>query len=134
MYQTTIISPSPIHNVDTSIWQNINDQFTITELKSVIKTLKTQKATGPSDITNEMIKLINNQNTESIILKLVNELLTLDEFPSELNAAKIILIPKKEDWNGELGNIRPITLINTIKKLFSALITKRLTDIIDTAM
>jgi hypothetical protein len=42
------------------------------------------------------------------------------------------LIPKKEDWNGELSNIRPITLINTIKKLFSALITKRLTDIIDT--
>jgi hypothetical protein len=105
--------------------------YSLEELEYIVKNLPNNKATGPSEISTEMIKLIKNNIIKKYILDLLNDFLTLNVLPDELNEASVILIPKKDEWIGDLGDLRPITLINTIKKIFSLLITKRLTTIID---
>ena len=62
---------------------------------------------------------------------MIGLILENDQLPEEINLAKIILIPKKEDWENDLSNTRPITRIDTIKKLFSQILTDRITWILN---
>lgn len=43
----------------------------------------------------------------------------------------MILLPKVKDHNGNLSKMRPITLLESFKKLYSAIFTARLTKTFD---
>ena len=120
-----------MYDTNNEIYEHLNDPFTITELKNAIKSLPNKKAPGPSELPNELIKLLDFENMNNIMLKFLNQMHKAPQFSSRLNEANVILIPKKEDWEGDLGNLRPITLINTVKKLFSSMFTARLTRILN---
>ena len=112
------------YDTNNEIYDHLNEPFTITELINAIKSLTNKKSPGPSELPNELIKLLDFENMNNIILKFLNQMHKAPQFSSHLNEANVILIPKKEDWEGDLGNLRPITLINTIKKLFNSKINK----------
>ena len=128
--QIESIQIDTLNNIDNNLYSSINDPFTLEELKTTIKRLPNKK-TPPSTIPNEILKILDLDNVQNVVLKLLNDLKQAPHFPSTLNNANVILIPKIEDWKGDLSNLRPITLINTFKKLFSSLLTARLTKILD---
>ena len=73
--------------------------MTLEELKTTIKRLPNKKTQeGPSTILNEILKILDLDNVQDLVLKLLNDLQQAPHFPSTLNNASIILIPKIEDW------------------------------------
>ena len=62
--------------------------------------------------------------------KLCNLCLILNDIPGEWREGVIYPIPKPTEWNCNLANTRPITLLETLRKAFVKVITNRLTGII----
>ena len=63
---------------------------------------------------------------------MLNYFLRHKQFPSDANRAILILLTKIPIFNGEASKLRPITLLSTIRKLFSGILNKRLQDIMET--
>ena len=71
-----------------------------------------------------------NDDALQILLYELNEWWKHEEVPVEYLRARVVLIFKKGDTNN-LGNYRPISLLNSMYKIFTAIIQRRLADTID---
>jgi len=120
-----------LDNVDENIYNNIMDKISMEEMTNTIKKLGNHKAPGESQITNDLLKIIKKQSYLDKLLIILNNMMEIEQLPEEVNLAKVILIPKREDWDGDISKTRPITLNDSIKKLFSLILTNRLTKIIN---
>lgn len=99
------------------------------EVRTAIMELKNGKIPGEDGILNEFIKL----GIEEIIppiTRLFNLILDTEEVPKQWNLNTIILLHKKGPKD-DLNNYRPISLMSNLYKLFSKIITKTLTKILD---
>ena len=67
------------------------------------------------------------------MLALLNEWWHTEEIDDEIMKAKVVLIFKKGDKE-DLGNYRPISLLNTIYKMLAAILQKRVATGIDKHM
>ena len=112
------------------IMSNITDPFTMTELQDIINLSKLKSAPGPDEITYEHFKLIKSPIILGHILKMLNYSLSQSIWPTDNNQGNIILLLKKDIYSGSPKDLRPITLLQTIRKIFTGLITRRLTDTI----
>jgi hypothetical protein len=56
--------------------------------------------------------------------------LKLQSIPNEWKRANVYPIPKPRNWDAELDNTRPITLLETLRKAFVKLLTNRFTKIL----
>ena len=56
-------------------------------------------------------------------------MLLLGEIPFKWKLVQIYLIPKNNDWNFDLNNIRPIALIETFRKCTTKILAKRISQI-----
>ena len=101
------------------------DPITSEEFENVIQTLPTNKSPGPSKIPNEMWKKAPPL-IKRLLHNLLNECINQQDTPTEWKRSTIILIPKKETWGGNLKNTRPITLIETGRKLRTRILTNRI--------
>ena len=73
------------------------------------------------------IKLLNNSDAKEIILDLLHDIWTLEIIPTESKLARVVTIYKK--GNPDLpANYRPISLINTVVKLYELTILKAITN------
>jgi len=79
------------------------------EWKEIIKSLPNDKATGPTGISNEMIKHLG-QNTDKTLWKLARMCFILEDIPQEWREATVYPIPKPMEWEYDLNKTRPITL------------------------
>ncbi|RIA88834.1 hypothetical protein C1645_677424, partial [Glomus cerebriforme] len=104
---------------------NLLPEITIDELNNTLRLCPNNKAPGKSQIRYEDIK-----NLHPIILThilyLYNQILKFQIFPSAWSQALIFPIPKPKAFNGLLNNTRPITLLETSRKLFVKILTSRL--------
>ena len=66
------------------------------------------------------------ENILALLTKLWNE----EEVPEEELEARVVLIYKKGDTN-KFENYRPISLLNTLYKLFAALLQRRISETLD---
>mgnify|MGYP000560070972 FL=1 len=57
----------------------------------------------------------------------MNDSLRLRSFPKDINKGIISLLPKIKDWAGEIDKLRPITLLNVLRKIYEALLMDRIT-------
>jgi hypothetical protein len=103
----------------------IGQEITINELDITIKELPNDKAPGPSGIVYEDLKLTGSKYRQQL-LNLFNNIITNSMIPLEWKKATIYPIPKLKDWECKLNNTRPITLLETTRKLLIKIITKRL--------
>lgn len=96
--------------------------FTVQELESAAKKLKTKKAPGPDGVTTEALKLAVQTEPDKI-LKVYNSLLKKQYFPKAWKRANIVLIPK-----GEMADqkFRTICLLDSSGKLLEHLIKARI--------
>lgn len=103
--------------------------FIISEIRGAILEMKTGKTPGDDGITVELLKEGTDELLREIV-KLFNHILTTEELPLQWFTSTIILIHKKGNRD-DLTNYRPISLMSNMYKLFSKIMTKRLTNILD---
>src|SRR5581483_2138344 len=85
-------------------------------------------APGKSGINYPMLKNLGEQALLRIT-QLFNIIMLTGEIPKKWQENIIYPIPKKIDWQHQLNFTRPITLLETIKKVFTKIINNRLAQI-----
>ena len=99
--------------------------FTMTELKKVMKKLKKCRSPGPDRIHNEMLINLGPIGKQTI-LRLVNLTLQKGEIPRIWKNAIITPILKKGKSPEDLGSYRPISLTSSLGKIAERMINTRL--------
>lgn len=100
-------------------------QTTPVEVKNIIKNLKNKKAPGEDGISNLMLK---NLPIQAIILitKIFNASLKFGYFPDIWKKSKVIALPKPGKVANLAINLRPISLLSGLSKIFERIILTRL--------
>src|SRR5215216_203580 len=101
---------------------------TFDEWLSVLKSLPSDKVAGPSGITNEMISHLGSK-TQHLLWQLICMCFSIREIPNEWKIAHIYPIPKPTEWNCDITQTRPITLLETTRKGFVKIINNRLSKL-----
>ena len=90
--------------------------------RQAIRKLKRRNAPGPDEIPTELLKELKEDN-----IKLIQELFTQwwnnEDIDTEKLKTRVVLIYKKGDTN-KFENYRPISLLNTLYKIFAAILHK----------
>src|SRR3989440_1965283 len=115
----------PLHEVDPMIYNNLLTRPTDEEWSSVISSLPNGSAPGLSGISYELIKNLPD-NASKYLRDFVSNCYTSHMIPSHWKDATIYPIPKPHDWNCYLNNTRPITLLDTAKKIMTKILNRRL--------
>lgn len=90
------------------------------EVWEIIKNLTRNKAPGPDRITNIALKH-SSKRTILHLTKIFNSCLRLEYFPKPWKIANMVMIPKTGKNQLTPTNHRPISLINTMAKIFESL-------------
>ena len=121
----------PLPDINPSIWIKILTKVQPQELKSIIQKLPKGKAPGPSGITYEDLSiLLHSDDSIQLVCEIINYCYANNHIPTNAQMSTIINLPK-EEYKGNLDKLRPITLLETFRKLLSLILTKRITRIID---
>jgi hypothetical protein len=127
------IEPTPSQNTTPIIdhnTQNYNiEPPTLEEITRVIRKIKRRKAPGPDNIPTELLKELRAENLEEI-RKLFEDRWNHEDIDKEELKARVVLIYKKGDTNN-FENYRPISLLNTLYKIFAAVLQRRISDKLD---
>ena len=99
-------------------------QFTPYEVETVLKSLKTGKASGPDSINNRILKELS-QPLSYPLCDLSNYSIATGKVPAIWKQANITPIFKKNDVS-DLTNYRPISLLSSIGKVLEKLVHKRI--------
>ena len=94
-----------------------------------ISDLPNQKAAGPSETCYEHIKYAS-PIAQKIFQLFLNKCFQLQKVPTDWKSSNIFLIPKKSNWDFTLNQVRPISIIEPFKKIFTKIFTKQLDKII----
>jgi len=97
--------------------------FNIFELQLSIKKLKNSKAPGPDLIPNEVWKLLTGLSLEKIT-NLFQKVYDCGEVPAQWCQSLVTPLYKKGQTN-DPENYRPISLLNTLLKLFTTILVTR---------
>ena len=105
------------------------DPPTLHKWQEVIGNLPLNKATGPSKISNEMLKHLGPSAFNKLWI-LISHCIVSGDFPDQWKEAFVYPIPKPQEWHNRLNNTRPIMLLNTVRKAIVKLLTNCLSLII----
>ncbi len=94
------------------------------EILSLLKCVPIGKASGPDGIDNRILREISNEISAPLSL-LFNHSLTLGLFPDSWKEAHVCAVYKKGDPT-HVNNYRPISLLNTVEKVFERIVFKHL--------
>ena len=119
----------PQHDIDPSIYDDLLSPPSDEEWKNTISSLPNGSAAGISGISYELIKHLP-EYASSFLKKLVTTCFTTSRIPSQWKDATIYPIPKPQDWNCFLSNTRPITLLDTARKIMTKIMNKRLSAVL----
>ena len=109
---------------------NLNLYIQKDEIIKCIKKLKNNKAGGEDAIINVYIKTTSNQFIE-IYEKLFNLIFDTGFIPESWVVGNIIPIYKNKGDSNDPKNVRPITLVSCLGKLFTAILSERLSKYSD---
>ena len=104
----------PLTNVETSEWEVLN----------ILNSLDPNKATGPDDIGNGLLR-ITAFGIHKSVCRLFNLSFSLGKFPSNWKLANVVPIYKKGDTH-DTSNYRPVSLLCGLSKVAEQVVAKRL--------
>jgi len=119
----------PIPQIQTSWYDPIIKPFTMDEISKVINSRHNNSAPGPSQIPYIAIKKLGPKTIE-YITTIFNDILHTGAIPTEWRKGSIYPIPKTTAWENNINITRPITLLETIRKIFTKCLTNRLNSIL----
>ena len=96
--------------------------ITPTEVEDALKCLKTAKASGPDSLSNRILRELTVQ-LSSPLCDLFNFSLGCGKVPNQWKIANVCAIFKKGDSSAP-SNYRPISLLNSLEKVFERVIFK----------
>ncbi|GET65130.1 hypothetical protein RIR_jg21278.t1 [Rhizophagus irregularis DAOM 181602=DAOM 197198] len=99
------------------------------EWKNTIQFMPNNKASGPSKISYEMLKHLTGE-AFNLSLVLANACLTHGDIPADWREALVYPIPKPHEFDAQLKNTRPITVLETVRKCVVKVVTTRLSKIL----
>ena len=101
----------------------MDEDITLEDIEETVKNLKSDKAPGGTCFTNEFYKEFHN-NLNIWIINYIIFTYQEKKLSYMQKRGSITLIPKGQKDKRELGNLRPIMLLNTLYKLISAILAK----------
>jgi len=107
----------PKTNINLSYYNECLTPFTIDKLNVSIKNTKNNSAPGHTNIHYLTIKNLG-PNSRTLLLQIFNLILITGEIPTDWKEGRIYPIPKSKDWQGDINITRPITLLDTFRKIF----------------
>ena len=99
------------------------------EVMQVVRKMKRRKAAGPDQVCIELMKEMDADNLREVTA-LLQKWWDSEDIPREALQARVVLIFKKGNAN-DLGNYRPISLLNIMYKIFAAVLQRRLAKALD---
>ena len=102
------------------------------ELRNVVKQTENNKSPGPDIIPVEFFKILNDECLE-IVLSILNECWINEIMPDEMELAELVTLYKKGNVENP-ANYRPISLLNTMYKIYASIIQIRLATGLDDAL
>src|ERR1044071_2020837 len=120
---------APKSDIDGTIYDNLMSTPSLSEWHNVISNLPNHKATGPSKISNDMLKHLGPSAMNKLWI-IISCCINTGDFPDQWKEAFVYPIPKPQEWHNRLNNTRPITLLDTVRKATVKLITNRLSAIL----
>ena len=109
---------------------NLEGLLTYTEITTTLKNMKNDKSPGSDGFTSNFFKVFWNK-IGNFVVRAINCAFVKGEFSLTQKQGIITCIPKGDKPKQFLKNWRPITLLNTIYKLASGSIAKRLKSVLD---
>ena len=97
----------------------------MSDLEAALQKLKKKKAAGPDEVPNEVWLLLDETNLQTL-LDLYNHSWDSGTIPQEWAEAIVVSIYKGKGADTEPANYRPISLLNTVYKIYAAMLQKRL--------
>ena len=106
--------------------QSLNDPISSKEVKLAISKLNNNKANGEDEIPSEMIKYSGKKLIKEVsrILNLIVENKIQED--SFIGNGILITVQKQGKPKGQLTSLRPITLLNSIRKILSNITMNRI--------
>ncbi|EXX53657.1 hypothetical protein RirG_241980 [Rhizophagus irregularis DAOM 197198w] len=118
----------PINNsIDHNCWNLLQQKIEVIDVINILKNSPTNKAPSPSQITYEDLKHLHS-DVLALLTLIFNTCIHLDTIPSKWRDALLFPIPKPHDWDSNLSNTRPITLLETPRKLMVSVFSRRLNE------
>ena len=107
------------------------DCFSCEEFEAALKSMKNNKQPRPDGLTMELFKRMNKQN-RARILDIVNGWWSTSQIPEDACLGRVVPLYKKGDTYLP-SNYRPISLLNSVYKIYMCLIRNRLQVVLDPA-
>lgn len=123
------LSNRKIVNMDLGINES---EITLGEVDWAIRKLKRSKAPGPDHTPMEFYKELQEDNKQ-MLLELVNTWWNNEHTPPDVLMARVVMIFKKGDAD-DCANYRPISLLNSVYKIYAAIIKRRLAEALEVVM
>ena len=119
----------PISSIKLEWYNNLLSEITTIEIQDTISNLPNNKAPGPSEISNDIIKKIVTPDLLNFLHLLYNKIISTKQIPSQWKTQNIYPISKKIEWKFNIQETRPISLIDSFRKIFTKILTNRLSII-----
>ena len=106
----------PINTIDDSIYEHLMDLPSFSEWYDFIANAPANKAPGPSQLSYDLMKHLGPLALD-ILHQLTCACFRLSIIPNGWKRAAIYPIPKPTAWQLKLNNTRPITLLESPRKI-----------------
>ena len=100
------------------------------EVKSIINSLDTSKATGPYSIPPQLLNALPTE-ISTILSEIFNQSFKTGKFPQALKHVKVVPIFKNKGSLFETENYRPISLLSNVDKILEKLVHKRMMQFLE---
>jgi hypothetical protein len=118
----------PKPEINLSWYNNCTTPITLEEIKKEITKKKPHSAPGPTDIPYIILKNLGTKSLQVLTI-IFNNILSTGETPQDWKKGTIYPIPKPKEWMGDINITRPITLLETARKLFMNILNNRLATV-----
>ena len=119
------ITPTITSPIQTQMATSLNTPPTMAEFESQIKRISRDSTPGPSGLTYNMIKAWPSE-VVSAAHSALTEIWERKMIPESWKWRWIVAIPKKSDPHPLLADLRPITLVEALRKVWLAIINKKI--------
>ena len=116
---------------DEDLWGEVMQRVTIGDIRSEMKRFKPNKAPGPSGITIEMLKAMDDDNMERLLDTMNDVVVKGGKVPKSWNETILRPLPKTEAGLYDISKTRPIALMEVALKLMERVIFSRINKVID---
>ena len=120
----------PMEDIDATWYEHLMDPPTRDEFNTALAKMGQHKAPGPSGIPIELWQHSGKDGLD-VLFQLTTVCIQYGDVPDHLVQGIINPIPKSEDWNGDIRETRPISLLESAYKLIDTILTTRFLAIYD---